>query len=116
MTTLGVVGVATTVVLTLTFTLGIGGGIYLHKKRVAGREAAQQQEVLERALDGAHSHTSEVLRVEVEKREHVQALEKMGASDGEIGDWLNQPLPSGVGDWLREYTSPSPSNGAASGQ
>lgn len=116
MTTLGVVGVVTTVVLTLTFTLGIGGGIYLHKKRVAEREAAKQQEVLERALDGAHSHTSEVLRMEVEKREHVQALEKMGASDGEIGDWLNQPLPSGVGDWLREYTSPSPSNGAASWQ
>lgn len=107
MTTVSVVGVVTAVVLTLTFTLGIGGGIYLHKKRVAEQAAAQQQEVLERALDGAHSHTSEVLRVEVEKREHVQALEKMGASDGEIGDWLNQPLPSGVGDWLREYAAPS---------
>ena len=106
MSTLGVIGVATTVVLTLTFTLGIGGGIYLHKKRVAEREAAQQQEVLERALDGAHSHTSEVLRVEVEKREHVHELEKMGAGDGEIGDWLNQPLPGGVGDWLRECASP----------
>ncbi len=105
MTTVSVVGVATAVILTLTFTLGIGGGIYLHKKRVAELESDQRQEVLERALDGAHSHTGEVLRVEVEKREHVRALEKMGASDGEIGDWLNQPLPSGVGDWLREYTT-----------
>lgn len=102
MTTVSVVWVATAVILTLTFTLGIGGGIYLHKKRVAELESDQRQEVLERALDGAHSHTGEVLRVEVEKREHVQALEKMGATDGEIGDWLNQPLPSGVGDWLRE--------------
>ena len=105
MTTVSVVGVATAVILTLTFTLGIGGGIYLHKKRVSERDADQRQEVLERALDSAHSHTSEVLRVEVEKREHVQALEKMGATDGEIGDWLNQPLPSGIGDWLREYTT-----------
>ena len=105
MTTVSVVGVATAVILTLTFTLGIGGGIYLHKKRVAELESDQQRETLERALDGAHSHTGEVLRVEVEKREHVQALEKMGASNGEIGDWLNQPLPSGIGDWLREYTA-----------
>ena len=105
MTTVSVVGVATAVILTLTFTLGIGGGIYLHKKRVSERDADQRQEVLERALDSAHSHTGEVLRVEVEKREHVQALEKMGATDGEIGDWLNQPLPSGIGDWLREYTT-----------
>lgn len=102
MTTVSVVGVATAIILTLTFTLGIGGGIYLHKKRVAELESDQRQEVLERALDGAHSHTGEVLRVEVEKREHVRALEKMGSNDGEIGDWLNQPLPSGVGDWLRE--------------
>ena len=105
MTTVSVVGVATAVILTLTFTLGIGGGIYLHKKRVSERNADQRQEVLERALDGAHSHTAEVLRVEVEKREHVHELEKMGATDGEIGDWLNQPLPSGIGDWLREYTT-----------
>ncbi len=80
MTTVSVVGVAAAVILTLTFTLGIGGGIYLHKKRVAELESDQRQEVLERALDGAHSHTGEVLRVEVEKREHVQALEKMGAT------------------------------------
>ena len=115
MTTVSVVGVATAVILTLTFTLGIGGGIYLHKKRVAERTAAQQQEVLERALDGAHSHTSEVLRVEVEKREHVHELEKMGATDGEIGDWLNQPLPSGIGDWLREYTA-TPTDRPAAGK
>lgn len=115
MTTVSVVGVATAVILTLTFTLGIGGGIYLHKKRVSERDADQRQEVLERALDGAHSHTSEVLRVEVEKREHVQALEKMGATDGEIGDWLNQPLPSGIGDWLREYTT-TPADRPAAGQ
>lgn len=115
MTTVSVVGVATAVILTLTFTLGIGGGIYLHKKRVSERDADQRQEVLERALDGAHAHTGEVLRVEVEKREHVQALEKMGASDGEIGDWLNQPLPSGIGDWLREYTT-TPADRPASGQ
>ena len=115
MTTVSVVGVATAVILTLTFTLGIGGGIYLHKKRVSERDADQRQEVLERALDGAHSHTSEVLRVEVEKREHVQALEKMGATDGEIGDWLNQPLPSGIGDWLREYTT-TPADRTADGQ
>ena len=115
MTTVSVVGVATAVILTLTFTLGIGGGIYLHKKRVSERDADQRQEVLERALDGAHSHTSEVLRVEVEKREHVQALEKMGATDGEIGDWLNQPLPSGIGDWLREYTA-TPADRPAAGQ
>ena len=115
MTTVSVVGVATAVILTLTFTLGIGGGIYLHKKRVEERTADQRQEVLERALDGAHSHTGEVLRVEVEKREHVQALEKMGASDGEIGDWLNQPLPSGIGDWLREYTT-TPTDRHAAGQ
>lgn len=115
MTTVSVVGVATAVILTLTFTLGIGGGIYLHKKRVSERDADQRQEVLERALDGAHSHTSEVLRVEVEKREHVQALEKMGATDGEIGDWLNQPLPSGIGDWLREYTT-TPADRPADGQ
>ena len=115
MTTVSVVGVATAVILTLTFTLGIGGGIYLHKKRVSERDADQRQEVLERALDGAHSHTSEVLRVEVEKREHVQALEKMGATDGEIGDWLNQPLPSGIGDWLREYTT-TPADRAADGK
>lgn len=115
MTTVSVVGVATAVILTLTFTLGIGGGIYLHKKRVSERDADQRQEVLERALDGAHSHTSEVLRVEVEKREHVQALEKMGATDGEIGDWLNQPLPSGIGDWLREYTT-TPADSPAAGK
>ena len=115
MTTVSVVGVATAVILTLTFTLGIGGGIYLHKKRVSERDADQRQEVLERALDSAHSHTSEVLRVEVEKREHVQALEKMGATDGEIGDWLNQPLPSGIGDWLREYTA-TPADRPADGQ
>lgn len=115
MTTVSVVGVATAVILTLTFTLGIGGGIYLHKKRVSERDADQRQEVLERALDGAHSHTSEVLRVEVEKREHVQALEKMGATDGEIGDWLNQPLPSGIGDWLREYTT-TPADRPADGK
>ena len=115
MTTVSVVGVATAVILTLTFTLGIGGGIYLHKKRVSERDADQRQEVLERALDGAHSHTSEVLRVEVEKREHVQALEKMGATDGEIGDWRNQPLPSGIGDWLREYTT-TPADRPAAGQ
>lgn len=115
MTTVSVVGVATAVILTLTFTLGIGGGIYLHKKRVSERDADQRQEVLERALDSAHSHTSEVLRVEVEKREHVQALEKMGATDGEIGDWLNQPLPSGIGDWLREYTT-TPADRPAAGQ
>ena len=115
MTTVSVVGVATAVILTLTFTLGIGGGIYLHKKRVSERDADQRQEVLERALDGAHSHTSEVLRVEVEKREHVQALEKMGATDGEIGDWLNQPLPSGIGDWLREYTT-TPADRPAAGK
>ena len=115
MTTVSVVGVATAVILTLTFTLGIGGGIYLHKKRVSERDADQRQDVLERALDGAHSHTSEVLRVEVEKREHVQALEKMGATDGEIGDWLNQPLPSGIGDWLREYTT-TPADRPADGQ
>lgn len=115
MTTVSVVGVATAVILTLTFTLGIGGGIYLHKKRVSERDADQRQEVLERALDSAHSHTSEVLRVEVEKREHVQALEKMGATDGEIGDWLNQPLPSGIGDWLREYTT-TPADRPADGQ
>lgn len=107
MTTVSVVGVVTAVVLTLTFTLGIGGGIYLHKRRVAEQAADQQRETLERALDGAHSHTGEVLRVEVEKREHVHELEKMGVTDGEIGDWLNQPLPSGVGDWLREYAAPS---------
>ena len=114
MTTVSVVGVTTAVILTLTFTVGIGGGIHLHKKRVAELESDQRQEVLERALDGAHSHTGEVLRVEVEKREHVQALEKMGATDGEIGDWLNQPLPSGIGDWLRECaTTPTdrPSDG-----
>lgn len=115
MTTVSVVGVATAVILTLTFTLGIGGGIYLHKKRVSERDADQRQEVLERALDSAHSHTGEVLRVEVEKREHVQALEKMGATDGEIGDWLNQPLPSGIGDWLREYTT-TPADRPADGQ
>lgn len=115
MTTVSVVGVATAVILTLTFTLGIGGGIYLHKKRVSERDADQRQEVLERALDSAHSHTSEVLRVEVEKREHVQALEKMGATDGEIGDWLNQPLPSGIGDWLREYTT-TPADSPAAGK
>ena len=115
MTTVSVVGVATAAILTLTFTLGIGGGIYLHKKRVSERTADQRQEVLERALDGAHSHTSEVLRVEVEKREHVQALEKMGATDGEIGDWLNQPLPSGIGDWLREYTT-TPADRPTAGQ
>lgn len=115
MTTVSVVGVATAVILTLTFTLGIGGGIYLHKKRVSERDADQRQEVLERALDGAHSHTSEVLRVEVEKREHVHELEKMGATDGEIGDWLNQPLPSGIGDWLREYTT-TPADRPAAGQ
>ena len=115
MTTVSVVGVATAVILTLTFTLGIGGGIYLHKKRVSERDADQRQEVLERALDSAHSHSSEVLRVEVEKREHVQALEKMGATDGEIGDWLNQPLPSGIGDWLREYTT-TPADRPAAGQ
>lgn len=115
MTTVSVVGVATAVILTLTFTLGIGGGIYLHKKRVSERDADQRQEVLERALDSAHSHTSEVLRVEVEKREHVQVLEKMGATDGEIGDWLNQPLPSGIGDWLREYTT-TPADRPADGQ
>lgn len=115
MTTVSVVGVATAVILTLTFTLGIGGGIYLHKKRVAERTADQRQEVLERALDGAHSHTGEVLRVEVEKREHVQALEKMGETDGEIGDWLNQPLPSGIGDWMREYTT-TPTDRPAAGQ
>lgn len=115
MTTVSVVGVATAVILTLTFTLGIGGGIYLHKKRVSERDADQRQEVLERALDSAHSHTGEVLRVEVEKREHVQALEKMGATDGEIGDWLNQPLPSGIGDWLREYTT-TPADRPAAGQ
>lgn len=115
MTTVSVIGVTTAVILTLTFTLGIGGGIYLHKKRVSERDADQRQEVLERALDGAHSHTSEVLRVEVEKREHVQALEKMGATDGEIGDWLNQPLPSGIGDWLREYTT-TPADRPAAGQ
>ena len=115
MTTVSVVGVATAVILTLTFTLGIGGGIYLHKKRVSERDADQRQEVLERALDGAHSHTSEVLRVEVEKREHVQALEKMGTTDGEIGDWLNQPLPSGIGDWLREYTT-TPADRPADGK
>lgn len=115
MTTVSVVGVATAVILTLTFTLGIGGGIYLHNKRVSERDADQRQEVLERALDSAHSHTSEVLRVEVEKREHVQALEKMGATDGEIGDWLNQPLPSGIGDWLREYTT-TPADRPADGQ
>ena len=115
MTTVSVVGVATAVILTLTFTLGIGGGIYLHKKRVSERDADQRQEALERALDSAHSHTSEVLRVEVEKREHVQALEKMGATDGEIGDWLNQPLPSGIGDWLREYTT-TPADRPAAGQ
>lgn len=115
MTTVSVVGVATAVILTLTFTLGIGGGIYLHKKRVSERDADQRQEVLERALDSAHSHTSEVLRVEVEKREHVQALEKMGATDGEIGDWLNQPLPSGIGDWLREYTT-TPADRTAAGK
>lgn len=115
MTTVSVVGVATAVILTLTFTLGIGGGIYLHKKRVSERDADQRQEVLERALDSAHSHTSEVLRVEVEKREHVQALEKMGATDGEIGDWLNQPLPSGIGDWLREYTT-TPADRPAAGK
>lgn len=113
MTTVSVVGVATAVILTLTFTLGIGGGIYLHKKRVSERDADQRQEALERALDSAHSHTSEVLRVEVEKREHVQALEKMGATDGEIGDWLNQPLPSGIGDWLREYTTTTADRPAA---
>ena len=115
MTTVSVVGVATAVILTLTFTLGIGGGIYLHKKRVSERDADQRQEVLERALDSAHSHTSEVLRVEVEKREHVHELEKMGATDGEIGDWLNQPLPSGIGDWLREYTT-TPADRHAAGQ
>ena len=115
MTTVSVVGVATAVILTLTFTLGIGGGIYLHKKRVSERDADQRQEVLERALDSAHSHTSEVLRVEVEKREHVHELEKMGAKDGEIGDWLNQPLPSGIGDWLREYTT-TPADRPAAGQ
>lgn len=115
MTTVSVVGVATAVILTLTFTLGIGGGIYLHKKRVSERDADQRQEVLERALDSAHSHTSEVLRVEVEKREHVHELEKMGATDGEIGDWLNQPLPSGIGDWLREYTT-TPADRPAAGQ
>ena len=115
MTTVSVVGVATAVILTLTFTLGIGGGIYLHKKRVSERDADQRQEVLERALDSAHSHTSEVLRVEVEKREHVHELEKMGATDGEIGDWLNQPLPSGIGDWLREYTT-TPADRPADGQ
>ena len=115
MTTVSVVGVATAIILTLTFTLGIGGGIYLHKKRVSERDADQRQEVLERALDSAHSHTSEVLRVEVEKREHVQALEKMGATDGEIGDWLNQPLPSGIGDWLREYTT-TPADRPAAGK
>ena len=115
MTTVSVVGVATAVILTLTFTLGIGGGIYLHKKRVSERDADQRQEVLERALDSAHSHTGEVLRVEVEKREHVQALEKMGATDGEIGDWLNQPLPSGIGDWLREYTA-TPADRPADGK
>ena len=115
MTTVSVVGVATAVILTLTFTLGIGGGIYLHKKRVSERDADQRQEVLERALDGAQSHTSEVLRVEVEKREHVHELEKMGATDGEIGDWLNQPLPSGIGDWLREYTT-TPADRPAAGQ
>lgn len=115
MTTVGVVGVATAVILTLTFTLGIGGGIYLHKKRVEEQTADQQRETLERALDGAHSHTGEVLRVEVEKREHVQALEEMGARDGEIGDWLNQPLPSGIGDWLREYTT-TPADRPAAGK
>ena len=115
MTTVSVVGVATAVILTLTFTLGIGGGIYLHKKRVSERDADQRQEVLERALDGAHSHTSEVLRVEVEKREHVQALEKIGATDGEIGDWLKQPLPSGIGDWLRAYTT-TPADRPPAGQ
>lgn len=115
MTTVSVVGVTAAVILTLTFTLGIGGGIYLHKKRVAELESDQRQEVLERAIDGAHSHTGEVLRVEVEKREHVQALEKMGASDGEIGDWLNQPLPIGIGDWLREYTT-TPADRPAAGQ
>lgn len=115
MTTLSVAGVATAVILTLTFTLGIGGGIYLHKKRVAELESDQRQEVLERALDGAHSHTGEVLRVELEKREHVQALEKMGARDGEIGDWLNQPLPSGVGDWLRECAK-TPADRPAAGK
>ena len=115
MTTVSVVGVATAVILTLTFTLGIGGGIYLHKKRVSERDADQRQEVLERALDSAHSHTGEVLRVEVEKREHVQALEKMGATDGESGDWLNQPLPSGIGDWLREYTT-TPADRPAAGK
>ena len=115
MTTVSVVGVATAVILTLTFTLGIGGGIYLHKKRVSERDADQRQEVLERALDSAHSHTSEVLRVEVEKREHVHELEKMGATDGEIGDWLNQPLPSGIGDWLREYTT-TPADRPAAGK
>ena len=46
MTTVSVVGVATAVILTLTFTLGIGGGIYLHKKRVSERDADQRQEVL----------------------------------------------------------------------
>lgn len=115
MTTVSVVGVAAAVILTLTFTLGIGGGIYLHKKRVAELESDQRQEVLERAIDGAHSHTGEVLRVEVEKREHVQALEKMGASDGEIGDWLNQPLPSGIGDWLRECAT-TPTDRPAAGK
>lgn len=115
MTTVSVVGVATAVILTLTFTLGIGGGIYLHKKRVSERDADQRQEVLERALDSAHSHTGEVLRVEVEKREHVHELEKMGATDGEIGDWLNQPLPSGIGDWLREYTT-TPADRPAAGK
>ena len=115
MTTVSVVGVATAVILTLTFTLGIGGGIYLHKKRVSERDADQRQEVLERALDSAHSHTGEVLRVEVEKREHVHELEKMGETDGEIGDWLNQPLPSGIGDWLREYTT-TPADRPAAGQ
>ena len=115
MTTVSVVGVATAVILTLTFTLGIGGGIYLHKKRVSERDADQRQEVLGRARDGAHSHTRAVLREEVEKREHVQALEKMGATDGEIGDWLNQPLPSGIGDWLREYTT-TPADRPADGQ
>lgn len=115
MTSVSVVGVATAVILTLTFTLGIGGGIYLHKKRVEGQTADQQRETLERAIDGAHSHTGEVLRVEVEKREHVHELEKMGASNGEIGDWLNQPLPSGVGDWLREYTT-TPADRPAAGQ
>ena len=43
MTTISVVGVATAVILTLTFTLGIGGGIYLHKKRVAELESEQRQ-------------------------------------------------------------------------